>query len=178
VGGWTCFVLAVALTTATGCTSSLKTTSDWDHQMDFSRFHTFNFEQGMPFQTKNNEKYVREMVAVVLVGKGFVQVADNEKADFNVFLYPRLQYAGRVDWYTTGYTPWWGGWGGYVGVAATYTDIPVGGLLVDLVDNKNDRLIWRSTASAVLDEDTVHDAHLVMKAIEDMLKGFPPTVSK
>lgn len=170
-----CFVLSLIPACATGAPSKKKkTTADWDQSVDFSAYHTFGFEVGMPFQNKEHGEIVTEMVEIGLIGKGFVKAEEGVEPDLHVFLYPQVQFAGRIDWYTTGYTPWWGGWGGYVGVASRYTDIPVGGLMVDIVENKTDKLIWRGTINVTLKDNMVSNAKKIMKMINKMLEEFPP----
>ncbi len=172
-----CLVLSLSLGFATGCKSTTQSTSDWDHAVDFSGYHTFDFQLGMPFQSKDAEKWVTEMVEYDLIGKGYVLAEQGEEPDLHIFLFPRVDYAGRVDWYTTGYTSWWGGWGGTVGVSSRFTDIPIGGLMVDIVDNETDRLVWRGTANTELKENQVRTAKKVLNVITTMMKGFPPPVT-
>lgn len=167
-------VIAVAAVTVTGACSSTKTTADWDHATDFSTYETFDFKPGMPFQRKEVGEIVEEMVGITLTGKGLNQVAAGDNPDLHVVLFPQMEVAGRVDWYSQGYSPWWGGWGGVMMVGTRFTDIPVGGLMIDIVDIERKRLVWRGTVDAQLKNDPVGNAKLVMKLIENTFQGFPP----
>ncbi len=169
--------LAIALlffVVAPQCVDAAKVVEDWDREFDFSVFQTFAFsEEGMPFINEGAGVAVREMVAAELGIKGFRQV-DTGEADFLVVLFPREKNGLRVDWYSMGYMPWWGLWGGGYAVGARYTDIKVGSMMVDIVDHHNDRLVWRGTVDIHLTGNIKKSINKVMGGIEKLFKGFPP----
>ena len=159
---------------AGGCASVREINSDWDKEADFSHFKTFAFsDEGMPFVNEKAGVAVQEMVAAELGTKGYRQV-DAEEADFMVVLFPGQKDGLRVDWYSMGYMPWWGLWGGGYAVGARATDIKIGSMMVDIVDARLNRMVWRGKVDIEMKSDVKRSIDRVMGAIEDMFKNFPP----
>jgi len=157
-----------------GCASVKEINVDWDEEADFSGFKTFAFsDEGMPFINEWAGEMVREMVAAELGTKGIRQV-EAEDADFMVMLFPGQKAGLRVDWYSMGYMPWWGVWGGGIGVGSRATDIKIGTMVVDIVDAQMKRMVWRGTVDIEMKEDVKGSIDRVMGAIEDMFRNFPP----
>ena len=157
-----------------GCASVKEINVDWDEEADFSGFKTFAFsDEGMPFINEWAGEMVREMVAAELGTKGIRQV-EAEDADFMVVLFPGQKAGLRVDWYSMGYMPWWGVWGGGIGVGSRATDIKIGTMVVDIVDAQMKRMVWRGTVDIEMKEDVKGSIDRVMGAIETMFKNFPP----
>ncbi len=177
VGG--CFlrmlpVVLLASVVAAGCSSVNEVAVDWDSEADFSGFKTFAFsDEGMPFVNEKGGVIVREMLAAEMGTKGFSQV-DQADADFLMVLFPGQKDGLRVDWYSMGYMPWWGMWGGGIGIGARTTDIKVGSLMVDIVDQSKKQLVWRGTADIEMKDDIKRSMDRVMSGIERMFKNFPP----
>jgi hypothetical protein len=168
--------LALAVGLSVGCASSQKVTADWDAEADFSAYKTFHFKTGMAFASDVGEVAVEEIVSRVLESKGLREAPVDGEADLRVVLYPKMQFAGRVDWYSVGYMPWWGSWGGGATLyQSRFTDIPVGSLMVDLVDESQDRLVWRGTAATTLKDNNIEkNVQRSYGVIERMFDGFPP----
>ena len=170
-------VLAIVLmlgVIAAGCASVKEIKVDWDKEADFSGFKTFAFsDEGMPFINEKAGVAVREMVAAELGTKGIQQV-EAEDADFLVVLFPAQKDGLRVDWYSMGYMPWWGGWGGTMAVGTRATDIKIGSMIVDIVDARLKRMVWRGTVDIEMKQDIKGSIDRVMGAIEDMFRHFPP----
>ncbi len=164
-------ILAVAVA---GCASVKEISSDWDEEADFTGFKTFAFsDEGMPFINEKAGVAVQEMVAAELGTKGYRQV-EAEEADFMVVLFPGQKDGLRVDWYSMGYMPWWGLWGGGYAVGARATDIKIGSMMVDIVDAQLERLVWRGSVDIEMKDDVKRSIDRIMSAIESMFKTFPP----
>ncbi len=99
-------------------------------------------------------------------------------------LHGRLSKQTQLD--TTSYGYGWGrGWGyygrwGYAGAGSrttTISEVPVGMLIVDLVDAGQKKLVWQATASETLDPRSSPDQkdRQVKEAVQKMFAGFPPT---
>jgi hypothetical protein len=70
-----------------------------------------------------------------------------------------------------------GGWRrGGLGNEATTTvqNYKVGTLVLDMYDAKTKQLVWRGTASDTLSNNPQHNEKDLDKAVEKMLKKFPP----
>jgi hypothetical protein len=167
---------AFAVALSVGCASSQKVTADWDAEADFTAFETFHFKTGMAFASDVGEVAVEEIVSRILESKGLREAPVDGEADLLVVMYPKMQFAGRVDWYSVGYMPWWGSWSGGPSLyQSRFTDIPVGSLMVDLVDEEADRLVWRGTAMTTLKHNDIEkNVERSYGVIERMFSGFPP----
>jgi hypothetical protein len=165
--------LAIVMAGALGATlacSTLNVTTDYDRQADFAGFKTFRFMEGNRVGNSFVEKRIQTAVTRELEAKGIAM--SQERADVLVVFYGRMSVERHVDVTSGGYAGRWGRWG--MGTSsATVRDIPVGSLIVDLVDAASKELVWRGTAS-----DTVGDPDksekLINEAVAKMFAGFPP----
>ena len=81
---------------------------------------------------------------------------------------------------------WQGGceggyWGGYWGPGGTSTyEYEEGSLILDFVDAKSKKLIWRGAAKAEVNRvNTPEKAEkLISEAVQEILKNFPPEPKK
>ena len=157
-----------------GCASVKEINADWDKEADFSAFRTFAFsDEGLPFINEKVGVAVRELIAAELGIKGYEHVeADN--ADFLLVLFPGQKDGLRVDWYSMGYMPWWGLWGGGIGVGARTTDIKIGSMMVDIVEARQMRMVWRGSVDIELKPDINRSIDRISGSIEDLFRNFPP----
>jgi hypothetical protein len=66
-----------------------------------------------------------------------------------------------------------GGWGGGGMATATQTNIPIGTIVVDMVNPKTNEMFWRGTAQDQV-SGTGADKGQVQEAMAAMFKNFPP----
>ena len=132
------------------CTT-VRTTVDFDRSADFSKYRTYKWIEGESLT--ENSIVLKRLTAAIdrqILAKGLVKA---DPADLLVALqahrsretvyYPQ----SRVAW-GWGYGPGW--WRGNL-VYWHPEEIPVGTLVVDLVDAKSNQLVWRGVARRVLD---------------------------
>lgn len=161
---------ALALACFASC-SSLETNVDYDTQADFTGLSRYAWLEDAKPEGSINAMRVRRAVDEILRSRGYA--LDPAQPDFLVSSY--VDTKERVQVTDHGYTySRWGGWYG-----PRYTDVyqyTEGNLVIDLVDAKSRTLIWRGTASKVVDpgwdperlETEIHE--VVTKLLED----FPP----
>ncbi|HEX5830483.1 MAG TPA: DUF4136 domain-containing protein [Gemmatimonadaceae bacterium] len=79
----------------------------------------------------------------------------------------------EIDITTTGggiYGPRWGG-----GPTTTQVrNVPVGTLLVDLLDSAGTRLVWRGRANGTLSSDPEKSQQQINEAVAEMFQQYPP----
>jgi len=157
-----------------------KPQTDYNHQADFSHYHTFSFGK---VHTANPlyEQRVRRDVTEELTKDG-LQMAPSggdlvitaigdthNKQEYNSF-YNGLGGDGF------GWGGWGGDWGGG-GMGQTTTsvqEVPVGTLMVDLYDNQNKQLVWRGRSSGKISDSGDKNRKNLEKAVDKMFKDFPP----
>ena len=129
------FFLAGALAAALGALAScstLKTTSDWDPARDFSKYGTFAFKKVRPAANEILDARIRRAVETALVARGLRR--DDANPDLTVVTHYRLGHEKQLVTYNSGWGYGWN-WRGGGGMSTTRVrNIPVGTLVVDLVD--------------------------------------------
>ena len=160
-------VIGVAIATL-ACTT-LTTSVDYDRSLDFSHYRSFGFQKGTPARSELAQKRIEEVIAAALQAKGLTP-AGGRRPDLNVVTHVVVEKQQRLETTVWGYGCRWGG-----GVATTIvTDIPVGTLIVDLVDAERACLVWRGRATDTIGPDSEARERQLQKAVARMFEGFPP----
>jgi hypothetical protein len=161
-------ILAAALTLA--C-SSMTTAVDYDHTINWSQFHTFALAEGTRDPETFTQKRIEDGITQALTSKGWTVATSNP----DVLVYSHVVLSSEKQWNATsmggfGYR----GWGGMGGMAtATQTNIPIGTIIVDMVNPKTHEMIWRGTAQDQV-SGTGADRGQVQQAMQAIFKNFPP----
>ena len=171
---------AAALLAGSGC-SSITTTVDYDPATNFASYKTYAFKDVHgrgEFQMKRVEAAIEKSLAA----KGLAKTDGKAdvKPDLWVVLHARLKNDKQITSYNSGWGWGWRGWGGGGYSTARVYNVPVGTLVVDLVDTKEKELVWRGAASRdVSSNETPQDrVEITQKAIDKLFEGFPPGVAK
>lgn len=153
-----------------GC-SGPEVSRDYDPKQDFSNLKTWSFapvppqadgaRDPMAVSTLAMERIQRAVDRELKV-KGF-QPMDAQSADFWVQYYALTEQRMRID---PGYD-----WGH--DDVSTYA---AGTIIIDVVNPKDKRMVWRGTATDVLDPDLTpaEREERIQEAVHDILKEFPP----
>jgi hypothetical protein len=159
-------ILAGALTLA--C-STLSTDVDYDHTVDFAKYHTFELKEGTPSPVTFTQKRIEDAITTQLTSKGWQATM----SDPNVLVYTHVALSHQKQWTATnmggfGYRGWGGGM-----ATATETNIPIGTLIVDLVDAQTHEMIWRGIAKDQVKQngDTTGQ---IQAAVAKLFQNFPP----
>ena len=171
---------AAALLAGSGC-SSVTTTVDYDPATNFVSYKTFAFKD-VHGRGEFQMKRVEAAIEKTLAAKGLTRMdlkADG-KPDLWVVLHTKLKHDRQITSYNAGWGWGWRGWGGGGMTTARVYDVPVGTLVVDLVDTKEKELVWRGAASRdVSSSETPQDrAEITQKSIDKLFEGFPPGAPK
>jgi Domain of unknown function (DUF4136) len=162
--------LAAAVTVA--C-STMTTAVDYDHTIDWSKYKTFQVGTGTPAPTTFTQKRIDNAITTTLTSKGWQAVESNP----SIMVYPHIVLSEQTQLNTMnmggfGYR----GWGGMGGGMATTTvqKIPMGTLVVDLVDPNTKEMVWRGTATDQV-SGSGEDQGKVDEAMQKLFANFPPT---
>ncbi|HET9793769.1 MAG TPA: DUF4136 domain-containing protein [Thermoanaerobaculia bacterium] len=166
-------ILSLALLVV-GC-SSLETGADYEPGTDFSKYRTFSFQEGSgqpshPFVVER----VRRAVAATLEGKGWKAVESGGDAT----VYTHFHLDSRTQMTTTDYASagWYGWrWGGGV-ATTTVSEIPVGTIVIDVVDSAEKKLLWRGWGKDdVTSRRSPEEAEAyARKVMAKLFENFPP----
>jgi len=173
------FFLAFALFFVIGGCSSVSVTSDYDLNVDFSKYKTFYIYIGELKGSKLEstplvKKRVLEAIESELQKKGFVK-EDSTKADMTVFA--QANTAEKMDVNSYGYSYGYG-WGPYpYGRNIDVSYYTQGSLIIDFVDNAKDEVVWRGIGTAALqDQGTPEERQLFIdEVVAKILNQYPPT---
>ena len=169
-------ILAVSLAAlAAGC-STLAVHSDYDPTVDFSKFKTFTITRNGTLDTQLTQDRIDRAITAALETKGLTSVASGGELTVQT----QIRRSTESQYITTGYGGGGWGWNNWVGPGMTTTqvrEVPVGTLVVDLVDAAANRLVWRGTASDYLTNVTPQEAdQKAQNAMMKLFETFPPNV--
>jgi hypothetical protein len=170
-------LLLAAAALAVGC-STLSISTDYDKAADFTAYKTFTWKDTGDGFDSIWSKRIQGVFSDTLAAKGLRQV--DSGGDLWVAAHPRLTKETQINTYNTGwgYGYGWYGYGGMGMATTTVTEIPVGTLMIDLVDAKKKELVWRGVASDTLNTDPNRTAEDREKKLRDvaaqMFAGYPP----
>jgi hypothetical protein len=167
-------ILGGALAVLAAC-SSLQITADYDRQADFSRYHTFAFKSVQDLQNDILTRRIESALAEGLTARGLIR--DDANPDLWVVSHVRLSHETVIYTWDTGWGYGWR-WHGPGVAASTVDQIPIGTLILDLVDTRTHELVWRGTATGTLDPQASADERdrRLRNAVAEMLKAYPPAL--
>jgi hypothetical protein len=176
----TALLAVIALALAAGC-STLKTSADWSKSADFSKYKTWGWKDDGSIKNDIIVRRIQNLLAAELGKKGLTRSDDNP--DLWVAVHGRLSKETQINYYNSGWGYGWGGgwYGGGMGMTtATVQEIPVGTLVVDLVDARQKELVWRGTASDTLKpERTPQEREKALgEALAKLFEHYPPAPTK
>ncbi|HYV84750.1 MAG TPA: DUF4136 domain-containing protein [Patescibacteria group bacterium] len=170
----------VLVATPSAFAQTVKT--DFDKKTDFAKYKSFAFRKGTDAPTPFAQQRIEGAVATQLKTRGMTPA---ESADLLAYTHTQISSEKRMDVSSFGYGGYagWGGWGGAYGTSSvTVSNIPVGTVVVDLVDGASNALVWRGIASdTLLTNPTPEKSEKrINKAMEKLFRGFPvpPVESK
>ena len=155
------------------CSAVYGVKHDYDIQVDFESLKTYDW-MTVPEKANINSlnvERVKKAVSAELQAKGLMMTSNNP--DFLI-----AEHLGRKD--KVQITNWgygYGPHGGYRGAGGISTyEYEEGSLILDFVDAKSKKMIWRGVAKAdVNNTDTPEKSEkLITEAVQKILKNFPP----
>ena len=187
-------ILAIFLTSLAAC-STVKTSSDYNKDSDFTSYKTFSWLAKTDSNVASNptvvnqimDERIRSSINSQLSTQGYQKLESN--ADLIINYNVLTQDNVDVTSYNTygGMGPSWGWRGGFghrgmsVGMHGGYSDIEVdnyksGTLIIDFIDPKTNKLIWRGMGSKRIPSSTTPEKldKLVNLVVESILNNFPP----
>lgn len=172
LGGF--LVVAVLLSACT----SLRVASDFDKEVDFKNYKTYNFyEKGLEKLEVNGLDKKRMMAAVdrEMQAKGFTR-ADKPDLFVNLVVMKRE----RTDVYDNGfYSPWawrggWG-WGPFWGVGMRSVDRYQEGLfIIDFLDPKTKMHVWHGRGDGFNLDSFKNREERINEGVKEILAQYPP----
>ena len=163
----------IALATLSVATLGLAGVSvDFEKTADFSKYKTFQWKEGTVLPNPLMQDRLKAAVEKELQAKGVVPASDSPH--LIVMTHGRLDTRTSVDTTSFGYGGYYGWGGGMATSSTTVREIPVGTILVDLVDAGTNKLVWRGTGTDVVSDKPEKNEAKINKLIPKMFKSYPP----
>ncbi len=174
-------------TLMTGCASSPKIRSDFDHNATFSQYHTYNFYMDAGPESTNYQslfsQYMLTAITKEMDARGYEKSDDPDLlVNFNAVLRDKtkittrpapVSYRGYYGYRGGYYDPWFG----YSHSSATETHVSEyteGTVNIDLVDAKKQKLIWEAVAVGRVREETLRNLEqAVTEAVPRFFETYP-----
>jgi len=165
-------ILVTLAAAASLACSTMTTAVDYDHTVDWSKYKTFQLATGTPAPTTFVQKRIDNAITNTLTSKGWQAVTSNP----SIVVYSHVVLSEQTQLNTMN-TGGYGyrGWGGMGGGMSTTTvqKIPIGTLVIDLVDPATKEMVWRGTASDQV-SGKGEDSGKVDEAMQKLFANFPP----
>ncbi len=174
-----------------GCAgSNVSVLTDQDPQINFAKYKTYNWKMSTKgYQpSASTVAVIQTTLDTCLAGKGYTLSAH---PDFLVVYHVVRRYhdsvtqvvstgpgqlPGTYEYNDFGYGYGYGFWPGYSETVTQSNPYEEGTLLVDFIDAKTHRAIWRGSASAVV-KDQFTNQQNISEGIQKMLANFPARVT-
>jgi hypothetical protein len=159
--------------------STVEISTDYDPAVNFAQYKTFNI---MPLEQFKNHTITADRIKMAITqamqGRGLQPAT--ETADLQVEVFVKLSQETQVTSTGTGYGGWgYRGWGGGMSTT-TVQNVNVGTLVVDLVDAKTNKPVWRGIASDTIDPKSTGEQkqETLNYAMSQMFAKYPPGAGK
>jgi len=170
-----------------GCGSTTKIHSDYDHSIDFSQYKTYNYYSPMGIENPNYSSLLgqmfRDAIDAQMLPKGYVK---SDSPDLLINVSARLEDKTKVTttsspaMYGGGYYGYRGGmydpWGGYgYGTSTHVSQYTEGTINVDMVDIDQKRMVWEGVAIGRVNEKQKSGElrQDIMDGVAEMFANYP-----
>ena len=163
----------LGLSSLIACASSLKVDAGWDQNIDFHKYKSWAWKPDGSIADPVWAKRFQDVLSDQLATDGLAQVSLNQSPDLWAAVHARLGSEQRVMSYDPGWGYGYGAWGGF----DTFTyEVPAGSFVVDLVDVKLKRVVWRGKASDTISPNKSNEERekKLISILADMFAGYPP----
>ncbi len=168
---------ALLLVLGAAACSTIKVSTDYDRTVDFRSYSTFDLLAAREVKNALMRERIEGAIAQQLQAKGLRRTG--ARADLLVATHFKLDSTTEIDTTHFGYA--WGRWGywGYRGPGAAVTtvrQVPVGTLIIDLVDARERKLVWQGVASDTLRprSSAAEKDEAVREAVAAIFASYPP----
>ena len=160
-----------------------KTSFDFDKAADFTKIKPFAFKDGTKVADPLVHNRIMAAMETALTTKGLTKndVTPDAIVIYHIAFDKQQDITTYSSGYGGGYGPYGYGWGGGFSTTDTQVrNITVGTLVIDVADATKKTMIWRGMGVKEIDVQAKAEKRdkNVTKAIEKILKNFPPPVKK
>jgi len=146
-------------------------TTDYDREANFNTYKTYSFHQKGLEKLNINDLDKRRIISAIeqnLATKGFTKVDNQSDLLINILASSTKEIDVNDNWY--GPYGYYGYWGGYPRVS----EYDAGKIIIDIVDDKKNILVWQGVGSGLNLSNLESKSERIPKAIDEILSKFPP----
>lgn len=156
--------------------SSVRVNSDYDKQVDFTRYKTYAFHKTGIDKAEISDldkKRILRSIDETMTAKGFTK---SETPDLLISFFTKEREEVNVNQFNAGWGWGWGwGWNPFLwGDNTTVTRHSEGTLYIDIIDAKKKELIWQGEGEGVLTKDTHKKDEMIKEFVTKILELYPP----
>jgi hypothetical protein len=158
------------------CASAPTTKVGWDQNVSFAQFHTWAWRSDGSIGDPVWSRRVQDVLSDQLSTDGLKQVGLDQNPDLWAVVHARLSAETVVQ----PFSPDWGyAWGAWAPVEDYEEQIPVGTMIVDLVDVKLKHIVWRGRAKGAMDPTLSNEAReqKLQAVLAQLFSGYPPATT-
>jgi len=161
---------------ATSC-SSVKVASDYDKNVDFSKYKTYAFYKTGIDKAEINDldkRRILRAIEIEMATKGFTK---SENPDMLVSIFTNSRE--KVNIYNNGWGPYGYGWGWspwYWNNYNTVTTSTEGVLYIDLIDAGKKELVWQGVGTGYLTESMEKKEERIKEFVTSIFEKYPPEI--
>jgi uncharacterized protein DUF4136 len=173
-------LVALILTTQV---KAQKVTVDLDKEADFSNYKTITFlgwqKDSDKLLNDLDKERMRNAFANEFKARGLQKGGEDADIAISLFLVleQKTSTTAYTNYYGGGYSRYHrGGWGwgnGYSSTSYSESDYIKGTLVMDVFDNKTNKLIWQAVASGTVKENPKKREKSIPKTVAKLMKDFP-----
>lgn len=168
--------LGLSIALASACASAPATKVGWDQNVTFKNYHTWAWRPDGSIDDPTWARRCQDVLSDQLQTDGLTQVPLDQNPDLWGVMHVRLSAESVV----VPYSPDWGyGWGAWAPVDDYTEQIPVGAIIVDLVDVKLKHIVWRGRAKDAIDPGKSNEAReeKLRAVLAQLFAGYPPATT-
>jgi hypothetical protein len=170
-------ILSFGLLLVFAACSTTSVRFDYERGVDFSQFKTFDFYP-VPESLVENPLVIKRIGRAIIAEMESKGLTHDESADLLIAIHTDVKDKINVTSYGYGYAPYYryGYWGGGHG-GTTVSQYEEGTLIIDIVDNNEDELIWRGEASKALPSNPTPQQidGIIDEVVTKIMANYPPS---
>lgn len=173
---------ALGLLLLSSC-NSYQVVSDYDQNVSFAPYKTYQLDAKSMNSINMNDidkSRINSELTKQLSSKG---LQESSSPDLIVKLKASYKIIKETNAYGGGYSPWGWGWGfggfGSFGYNRSFTsEYPRGGLEIDFVDAKTNKLVWQGKGLGIDVDSPIRKSKQIPEMISEIMANYPPKVMK
>jgi hypothetical protein len=160
-----------------GSCSSIHVNSDFDKNVDFTKYKTYAFQKSGIDKAEISQLDKKRILRAIDMELSLKGMTKSENPDLLINIFTKEREKVSVNQFNAGWGYGWGWgwnpymWGGQQTIATSNTE---GTLFIDLIDAKKQELIWQGEGVGYLTQNREDKEKRINEFVAKILTQFPP----